>query len=161
MTELEWKRTAADIPTYELNADSSFYVEQWGLGSWAAYHGDVAIGEPGIYGTRAEAKAAAELEYRHYGPLQHARFVLASYRRLAAAEPESTGLAELVRRSEVALADAELREHMAAEHKGIALANTKHPVGRPAEDITWAHDTAHGKFAAHQSHTHDLVPVPA
>jgi hypothetical protein len=40
-----------------------YYVEKWGLGSWAAYHGDVRIGEPGSYGTREEAQEAVEHEY--------------------------------------------------------------------------------------------------
>jgi hypothetical protein len=55
-----WVRADADIPTWELAADPLFYVEEWGLGSWAAYEGDVRIGEPGSYGDRGEAQAAAE-----------------------------------------------------------------------------------------------------
>jgi hypothetical protein len=63
MTAFGWTRTDADEPTYDLGADSSYFVEQWGLGSWAAYHGDVRIGEPGTYGTSDEAKIAAETAY--------------------------------------------------------------------------------------------------
>jgi hypothetical protein len=63
MSTLGWTKTDADIPTYDLGADSSYYVEQWGMGSWAAYHDEQAIGEPGSYGTRAEAEDAAEAAY--------------------------------------------------------------------------------------------------
>jgi hypothetical protein len=57
----EWTRVPdADIPTWELAADPDWYVEKWGLGSWAAYHGDQSIGEPGTYGDRGEAMDAAE-----------------------------------------------------------------------------------------------------
>jgi len=62
-----WQQAEGDIPTWELTADPSYYVEKWGLGSWAAYHGDVAIGEPGTYGTRDEAQAEAEKACRQEG----------------------------------------------------------------------------------------------
>jgi len=60
MAELGWTRTDADIPTWDLNPDSSFYVEKWGLSSYAAYHNGTPVG---TYGTREEAQAAAETEY--------------------------------------------------------------------------------------------------
>lgn len=60
MTQFGWTRTADAIPTWDLEVDSSYYVEKWGLGSWAAYRGEERIGEPGTYGTIEEAQEAAE-----------------------------------------------------------------------------------------------------
>lgn len=63
---MDWTRADGDgdLPTWQLTADTRFYVEKWGLGAWAAYFGDIRIGEPGSYGTRDEAQAAAETGYR-------------------------------------------------------------------------------------------------
>lgn len=52
------------LPYWDLNVDSSYYVERMGAGYYAAWYGDQAIGEPGTYGTRAEAQDAAETSYR-------------------------------------------------------------------------------------------------
>ena len=68
MPDLGWTRTVDgdenDPPGWDLDADPSYYVEKWGPGSYAAWHGDVRIGEPGSYGTRGEAMEAAEAAYR-------------------------------------------------------------------------------------------------
>lgn len=61
---MDWQRTDGAIPTYELITDPLYFVEKWGMGSWAAYRGEERIGEPGTYGTRAEAQVAAEAAHK-------------------------------------------------------------------------------------------------
>lgn len=67
MPELGWTRGLSavdDLPAWDLDPGPSCYVERWGHGSYAAYHGDVRIGEPGTYGTRDGAQDAAGAAYR-------------------------------------------------------------------------------------------------
>jgi hypothetical protein len=60
---LGWTRTERDIPTWTLDQDRAYCVEQWGLGSWSAYYGTNPIGQSGSYGTRTDAQDAAEDAY--------------------------------------------------------------------------------------------------
>jgi hypothetical protein len=66
MPEFGWTRNddAGDLPAWELTADPRYYVERWAPGSYAAWHGDIRLGEPGSYGSRSEAQDAAEAAYR-------------------------------------------------------------------------------------------------
>jgi hypothetical protein len=61
MSDMGWTRTDNPVPAWDLNEDSSYFVEKLGLGSYAAYHNAERIGEP--RGTLEEAKTAAEAEY--------------------------------------------------------------------------------------------------
>ena len=66
--EFGWTRSDdgenSGLPAWDLGVDSSYYVERWEVGCYAAWHDDLTIGEPGTYGTLAEAQGAAEARYR-------------------------------------------------------------------------------------------------
>jgi hypothetical protein len=59
---MDWtKNTTASRPTFVLDADPRYMVEQWGLGSWQAYyHGSRINPDHQSLGTAAEAQKFAE-----------------------------------------------------------------------------------------------------
>jgi hypothetical protein len=61
-----WTRVPdLDIPAWDLDADSSYYIEKWGLGSFAVYHNAERIPDSTTtYGSLEAAQVSAEIAYR-------------------------------------------------------------------------------------------------